>query len=61
MAEIELYGWDFKRTCLHWFFEHSTTYGTQQVFIHLSLEPRNVVPHGTLRRPRTCRVQVKFV
>lgn len=35
-------------TCLHWFFKHSTTYRAQQVFIHLPLEPRNVVPHGTL-------------
>lgn len=35
-------------SCLHWFFEHSTTYRAQQVFIHLPLEPRNVVPHGTL-------------
>ena len=40
-------------TCLHWFFKHSTTYRTQQVFIHLPLEPRNVVPHGTLLGPTT--------
>lgn len=43
----------FKETYLHWFFEHTTTYRAQQVFIHLPLEPRNVVPHGTSLGPTT--------
>lgn len=40
-------------TNLHWFFKHAATYGAQQVFIHLPLEPRNVIPHGTSPGPTT--------